>query len=764
MRRTAWAVCALSLLLVAVALVLGHRNGAGVFAQSHLLYVTACALVGGLITAARPGNAVGWLLAACGLCFALLDATGHYALAGLPFATPMAWPQTWLWVPANLSVAAVPAFFPSGRPSSPRWRAALWTIAGVSAVMTAVSALLPGPSHQVGWGTPLPNPLAVPALAAVAPFVEPLTTALMGALFLTGAGDLVRRARRGDAGEQAQLKWLAYAAGLAWLIVAGRLAAGLSDGDPRSIWPVTSAFWEVMGTFAACLLPAAAAVAVLRHGLFDIDLVINRTLVYVLLSACVFGGYVLVVTYLGAVFRAAGGLPVSVAAAGVVAVVFAPLRERLQRAVNLVMYGRRDDPYAALALLGRRLEEAAEPGAVLAAAARSVAEALRLPHVAVEVAGGPTHAYGVPSPGSVRLPLVHRGEPVGDLVLSPRPGESELGGRDRRVLADLARQTGIAVHAVRLSADLQRSRERLVAAREEERRRLRRDLHDGLGPTLAALTMRAEAVQDMVQDMVRDPDALAMLEEIMTDARTAMADVRTLVEGLRPPALDTLGLAGAIRSHAARLPGAEVGVEIEGTLPALPAAVEVAAYRIAAEALANARRHAGAGRVRVRLGMAGGGHADVLELEVADEGGEPYTADTADTADTAGAADMAGMANAAGPDAGDPASARPGVGTASMRERAAELGGTCDIGPRPGGGTRVLARLPVHDTAPDTARNTARDTARNTVLSTVRDTAGDTTRAIAPDMPQDLVRDSRRDSGHHSGREAGDGADPRAAG
>ncbi|MEV4295846.1 sensor histidine kinase [Microbispora rosea] len=711
MRRTAWAVCVLSLLLVVAALVFGHRNGAGLFAQSHLLFVAVCALVGGLITAERPGNAVGWLMATCGLCFALLDATGHYALAGLPFATPMSWPQTWLWVPANLSVAAVPAFFPSGRPTSPGWRAALWALAGVAAVTTALSALLPGPSHQLGWGTPLPNPLGVPALAVVSPFVEPLTTGLMGALFVTGAAGLVRRAGRGDADERVQLKWLGYAAGLAGLIVAGRVAAGLSDGDPRSIWPITSPFWEVMGTFAACLLPAAAAVAVLRHGLFDIDLVINRTLVYVLLSACVFGGYVLVVTYLGAVFRAADGLPVSVAAAGVVALVFAPLRERLQRAVNLVMYGRRDDPYAALALLGRRLEEAAEPGAVLAAAARSVAEALRLPHVAVEVAGGPTHAYGVASPGALRLPLVHRGEPVGDLVLSPRPGETGLGARDRRVLADLARQTGIAVHAVRLSADLQRSRERLVAAREEERRRLRRDLHDGLGPTLAALTMRAEAVQDMLRNTLRytgrdtgcDPDALAMLEEIMTDARTAMGDVRTLVEGLRPPALDTLGLAGAIRSHAARLPGVEIDVEIDGSLPALPAAVEVAAYRIAAEALANARRHAGAGRVRVRLGMTGGAHAGALEVEVADEGGRPH-------------ADGGGS----------------GVGTASMRERAAELGGTCLIGPRPGGGTRVLARLPARTTAPDTAPD------------------------AAPGPALDTAQDTRR--------EAGDGADPRAAG
>ncbi|MGI5491664.1 sensor histidine kinase [Microtetraspora malaysiensis] len=674
MRRAAWIVCAATLLLVVAALLLSVRNGAEPFSQSHLLFVAAFAGVGGLIGVRRPGNAIGLVMATGGLSFALLDAFGQYAIfarsTGAPLAEAAAWPQTWLWIPANVSLASVPLFFPAGRLPSPRWRPLLGAVGVICVAAMALSAVRPGPNDQAGLGTAVVNPLGVPALADLSRIADPVTTVLSGALFVVGAADLVRRSRHGGRRERDQVKWLAYATGLAGLIIAARLVAGLTDDVPEVVWPATDTFWELAGTLGGILLPVAVGVAVLQHRLLDIDFVINRTFVYLLLSGCVVGGYVATVGYLGAIFDSEGTLPVSIVAAGVVALVFAPLRDRVQRWINLLMYGRRDDPYAALALLGRRLEETAEPSAVLAAVARSVAEALRLPHVAVEAAGGPSHAHGVPAPDPVRLPLVYHNEPVGELVLSPRPGESGFGPKDRRVLADLARQTGVAVHSVRLSADLRRSRERLVVAREEERRRLRRDLHDGLGPTLAALTMRAEALQDLVEDET----AKAMLEEIMTDAQAAMNDVRALVEGLRPPALDTLGLLGAIRSHVAGLPRSarawlDVRVECVGELPALPAAVEVAAYRIAVEALANVRGHSGATRALVRLSAAGGR----LHLEVSDDGPDP-----------------------AGPDA-DPASrgVGAGVGTASMRERAAELGGSCLVEPRAEGGTRVLAELPL---------------------------------------------------------------------
>jgi signal transduction histidine kinase len=249
------------------------------------------------------------------------------------------------------------------------------------------------------------------------------------------------------------------------------------------------------------------------------------------------------------------------------------------------------------------------------------------------------------------------------------------------LLEDLARQAEVAVHAVRLTSDLQRSRERLVATREEERRRLRRDLHDGLGPTLASFALKVDAARKLVRN--KPQDAEEMLSRLKNQTQDTVGDVRRLVYGLRPPALDDLGLVSAIRQQAeshgfvahegfSADAGSEAttgdglvffSIEAPGTLPPLPAAVEVAAYRIAQEALTNAARHAQARRCRVRLSIDGAG--GVIELEVRDDG--------------------VGMQE----------SRRAGVGLSSMRERAEELGGRCEVEPDSEGGTRVLARLPL---------------------------------------------------------------------
>lgn len=663
--RVAWAWCALTLVLAATAATLAFANGAAPLPVVHLLFVAACAVAGGLIGAHRPGHMVGRLLALSAFCFALMEACGHYAILGLthpglPLAAALAWPQTWLWIPANLAATLIPLYFPSGRLPSPRLRPPVRGVVSAGALAAVPSALRPGDNLQVGMGAAVPNPLGVPALSTPASAAEAVLTVLLAAVFVLGAANLAVRARRSEDAERRQIAWLVYVVGLETVVIGARLVAGLTDDDPASVWPSTSVLWELVGIAGATLIPVAICVAILRHRLFDIDLVINRTLVYVLLSGCVTGGYILVVGYLGALFPA-GDLPVSVLAAGLVALAFAPLRDRLQSWVNLLTYGERNDPYAALTRLGRRLESTADPGTVLPGIARSIAEALRLPYVAVETSQGARHEHGGPARAAdrVRLPLTHNGERVGGLVLSPRPGDSGFGPRDLRVLQDLARQVAVAVHAVRLSADLRRSRERLVMAREEERRRLRRDLHDGLGPTLAALTMRAEAAHDLVAD----ERARRLLAEIVDDAETALADVRTLVDGLRPPALDSLGLAGALRAHATRQPaGLRVDVHAPHDLPALPAATEAAAYRIATEALANTRRHAGATRSWLRVEIADG----TLRLEISDDG------------------------RGIGPEDRDGS----GVGLASMRERATELGGSCTIEERPGGGTRVQVELP----------------------------------------------------------------------
>ncbi|MBB2909754.1 signal transduction histidine kinase [Streptosporangium becharense] len=706
--RLAWSWCALTLALAAAAVALATADGTAPLSVVHLLFVAACALAGGLVCAHRPGHAVGRLLALSAFCFALMEACGHYALLGLarpglPFTGALAWPQTWLWVPANLAPTLIPLFFPGGRLSSPALRPLVAGAVAVAAAAATVSALTPGENHQVGVGTGLPNPLGVPALAGLAPIPEAVLTVLLPLVFVTGAVDLAVRAwRSGEIGRR-QIVWLVYVVAIETAVIGARLTAGLTDDVPDAVWPATDIVWELVGASGATLIPVAICAAVLRRRLFDIDLVINRTLVYGLLSGCVTGGYVLAVGYLGTVLPT-GGPTVPVLAAGLVALVFAPLRRRLQSWVNLLVYGERDDPYAALTRLGRRLESTADPDTVLPGVARSVAEALRLPYAAVETAGGDRYAHGTAGlaeaagAGPVRLPLTHNGERVGALVLSPRPGESRFGTRDLRVLSDLARQVAVAVHAVRLSADLRRSRERLVMAREEERRRLRRDLHDGLGPTLAALTMRAEAAHDLVAD----ERARRLLTEIVGDAEAALADVRTLVDGLRPPALDSLGLTGALRVHATREPsGLRVDVHAPDDLPALPAATEVAAYRIAGEALANARRHAGATRAELRIEAVDG----TLRLEISDDGrgigphglaARSWDAGIGDTgAGSTGAGDAGiGDTGAGSTGAGDAGPRGTGVGLASMRERAVELGGSCTFEERPGGGTLVRVELP----------------------------------------------------------------------
>ena len=258
------------------------------------------------------------------------------------------------------------------------------------------------------------------------------------------------------------------------------------------------------------------------------------------------------------------------------------------------------------------------------------------------------------------------------MLLAPRAPGDAFTAADRRLLEDIAHQAGVAAHAVRLTADLQRSREQLVTTREEERRRLRRDLHDGLGSTLAALHLQAGAIRTMMRYDL--PAADAELVDLQTEIRSSIADIRRLVYELRPPTLDELGLVGAIQQFAAQCNmgseadgasgqiNANLRVIVEKTdqLPALPAAVEVAAYRIAQEALTNVVRHAHARNCTVRLSL-----LDGLRLEVTDDG------------------------------VGLPEEQHSGVGLLSMRERATEVGGSCEIEPIPGHGTRVLARLPL---------------------------------------------------------------------
>lgn len=467
------------------------------------------------------------------------------------------------------------------------------------------------------------------------------------------------RASTGDARQK--MRWVAF-------------AALLSGGGGLLLWNLPSAIlgYSLITPNALGLLilpfPLAIAMAILRYRLFDIDVILNRTLVYGALTLSTMALYAFVVGYIGNLVQAGERSLIAFLTTGLVAVLFQPLRERLQRGVNRLMYGERDDPYAVLVRLGQRLQATLAADAVFPAIVETVAQTLKLPFAAITLKHDDEFtvaaSYGLATNEPLVLPLSYQSEQVGQLILSPRGRDEEFSSADRHLLETIAHEAGVAVHAVRLAADLQHSRERLVTAREEERRRIRRDLHDGLGPLLASLTLKADAARNLLADNPAAADRL--LVELQAQTQAAIADIRRLVYELRPPALDELGLVGAIHAQAAQYDahGSGLAVSVHVTPPdlaPLPAAVEVAAYRIVSEALTNAARHARARRCQINIECNG-----ALKLEIVDNG------------------------------IGIAARPKAGVGLASMRERAAELGGTCAIEPAAGHtGTRVYARLPL---------------------------------------------------------------------
>jgi signal transduction histidine kinase len=441
--------------------------------------------------------------------------------------------------------------------------------------------------------------------------------------------------------------------------------------------PLDHVLGLIPSDFLLFIFPLSIGFAILRYRLWDIDIIINRALVYGTLTASVIGLYVLVVVGLGTLIQAQGNIVLALLATGLIAVLFQPLRQRLQQGVNHLLYGERDEPYRVLARLGQRLQATLAPDTVLPMIVETIAQALKVPFAAITWTprDAPTEStmlaaygeHGEPS-GQVRVPLIYQHETVGELLLAPRQRGEGLTPADQRFLRELAPQIGVAVHAVRLTADLkqltvdlQRARERLVTTREEERRRLRRDLHDGLGPQLSSQTLTLAAARKLLR---QNPDAAErLLVDATTHAQQAIADIRRLVYALRPPALDDLGLIAAIQEqlNQYRSSGVSLTLDAPEQLPQLPAAVEVACYRIVQEALTNVIRHAHARACTIRLTTV----EEQLVLEICDDG------------------------------QGLPPAHRSGIGLASMRERAEELGGTCAITSLPEAGTCVMARLPL---------------------------------------------------------------------
>ena len=616
---------------------------------ASLVTVVSYGAAGAVLIDRRPDLPFGWVLAGVSI-------TQVVAVPALVVSF-QAWQDgdTGLWVRAGaasssllfLPVAAqgiINVRFPSGHPASGRSRkletaivvGTALSVIGGAILAASVAGARPTTANGSFFGVE-----ASTVGARVGSSLQVLTPVVVLLGLVAGIGVVVRY-RRARGLERQQLAWRAAGVVVTLLLF------------PFAVAEVTPGWLDALDPLVFVL---TLAIPVLRYRLWAIDTIVRRSVVY---------GFVTVVLAVAYVALAAVGTSLASdqvtapVAAVAVAFMFAPLRTRAQQLVDRVAYGDRSDPYRTLSELDRRLAQIGAPGAVLPTIVETIGASLRLPYVGIERIDGSLIAlHGDRSDRVERWSLTHEGISQGYLVASPRRGQDDFDDRDRQLLGDVARHAGVAVHAETLTADLIASRQRLVTAREEERRRLRRDLHDGLGPTLTGVGLNLDAARSQIHG---DP---AAAEQLIHDAKaatsTAIDDVRRLVYGLRPPVLDNLGFIGAIRHQTEHFStnGCQVSLEVAG-VPELPAAIEVAAYRTVIEAVTNAIRHGRAHRCSVRLGA----RPDILEVDIDDDGTST-------------------------------ASWTPGVGLLSMREQAAELGGTIEAGPNVNGGASVRARYPI---------------------------------------------------------------------
>ncbi|HEU5036256.1 MAG TPA: sensor histidine kinase [Nocardioides sp.] len=606
----------------------------------------------------HPGHAViGWTLGGTGLFWALDGLSEAYVRLGvvtdhaLPGMTAAVWFLVRFTALLPATIVVLPLLFPEGRFLRGGWGAASWTCMGV--LVLSPVAVMVAPYDEDGANLPPGvdlDPTTIWPLESVADVLVNSLQALTVIGVIVPVGVVVHRYRRARGAERDQMRWLLWGALVTATIIVLTLLL-----DPGVLT-------DVVFFLCITLVPVAMTVAVVNPAVVSIEDLLGRTLLLSVLALA------LVAIDFGVVALLALLLDDQMAQSQVVMVVllttvllYGPLRQRLARWVRRLVLGERATPYDAVSGLASTLETTDEGPEQLAAVAGAVADAFGVGFVSVEVdrSGGErlVATYGERPADTRSLPISYRDTEVGRLVLPARGLRSRLSRRDEELLGDLVRQAATAARTSRLAEELQDSRERLVTAREEERRRIRRDLHDGLGPALSGMVFQLESARLLVD---RDPGAAKeQIGHTSSQVQEVVADVRRLVHDLRPPALDDRGLVGALRQQAEQLsPPATV---VAGDLGSLPAAVEVAAYRIAGEAMTNVARHARATTCTVRLDVVD----SALLVEVADDG------------------------------TGVPADVQAGVGLVGLRERAAELGGRSEVTCPPSGGTVVRAWLPL---------------------------------------------------------------------
>ncbi|GAB3584428.1 sensor histidine kinase [Calidifontibacter terrae] len=658
---TCWIVC---LPLLAVLAWANRSIPVDVWAPGDLTLGLSLGLSGLLITGRLPGNVVGWFLLLGGATQALVGVLDETVVRGAwtPTGSPSALLWDWLaWISAVISpiglitLPLVLLHFPDGRLPGPRWRLTRTATYAAGAASMTLNAFAPG---TVSPALPsVRNPAGIRGLPVGALYpVVMIATAL---LILAGLASLVVRWRRSEPEVRQQLRLVVVSAVLLALAAALEITTLL----PVSLSPV-----------AAMIFVASVGFAVLRHHLWDTEVVLNVSLVYAVLTLLITGVFVGSVVLTGVLVD---GRPLwwpGIVGLGASLLVAVPLHHQVQLVVDRLLYGRGHDPHRVLASLGRRTTAGLDAPTVLQDLVDEIAATyLRLNYVCLTTELGSAQT-GTPGAEALTLPIRFQGERIGNLRVSPRQGA----GVPANVLSSLevvVDQIGPVLHSLGVTLAVGRLRQEVTTAREEERRRLRRDIHDGVGPALAAVALQIEGAAALVDR--RPQEAKQTLQRLTGEVGEVLNDVRRIVHDLAPPVLEALGLEGALRHQAAAFctvataehDALTVTVEITDPMTDLPAGIELATYRIVCEALTNVTKHAQARSCRVTCAT----EADQVRLRIDDDG--------------------VGF----GPGS-------YGVGTLSMIERATAVGGSCRLLPSPLGGLRVEVYLPVGHLAGNAVR------------------------------------------------------------
>ena len=654
---------------------LGVLNASALLLGDNLLFVAFAGVagVGLLLALRRPENALGWVFSGMAAWIGLVAFAAEYtkyALVTSPGSllggVYVAWFYQWAWFPFLVSVLTVPfLLFPSGELPSRRWRPVIWAVVALASMGWIPLALAP---ELVEFR--VRNPFGIAGLKSALEVMFGVIFAMVPILAIASAGSLVLRFRRAQGVERQQIKWFMSAGALIAVYVS---TATVLDAAFGVLLPGV-----IMWTLLA-MVPVSAGIAILKYRLYDIDVFINKTLVYGVLAMFITAVYVGVVVGIGSLVGRGDepNLALSILATAVVAVAFQPVRERVQRLANRLVYGKRATPYEVLANFGQRMSSTYGTEDLLPRMADILREGTAAQRAAVWLnVGGQLQEAAVSPPSDARsgavsldgerlrgadtdleIPVRHQDDLLGAISIKKRPGEP-VTPTEEKLVRDVAAQVGLVLRNVKLIEELRASRQRLVAAQDEERRKIERNIHDGAQQQLVALNVKLGLTKSLVAKDVEKADQLLL--QLQQETTDALENLRDLARGIYPPLLADKGLPAALQAQA-RKGSFPVEVDADG-VGRLPQEAEAAVYFCALEALQNVAKYANASRAVVRMT-----HQDgdlVFEIEDDGRGFDPNTVEA-------------------------------GAGLTNMTDRIEALGGNITVQSKPGSGTTVIGRIPI---------------------------------------------------------------------